>query len=650
MDHRGDWGLLESRPTPPERIYDAFCFLLLMWPAIGGMFLLGSTRVWGYAPGLMVSFLGAGLVLARPLLFARTPSWILPPGFLLWALVVIYVAAGMSWALVPYTARWAALRWANLLAAGLAWTQFGLRRHRWHWLLGVLMAGVAVNCLYGWYQYLHQPELVLWTPRVEQYGLRVGGTYLCPNHLANMIAMMVPMALALLLLPGAGFPLRILAGYYLVVTTPVLYWTESRSGWGGMIGGVAVTLLLLAWRKSRAWLLIALVALPLLGAGAGALAWKTLPVVRQRLGAVIEDPLKASGARQDMWRDVPAMVRAKPLWGHGGGAYLWAYPPYRQHTRLHLRYDYLHNDYLQLLVEHGAAGLGLAALALAVSLWMLIRRSLLAQTNEAGFLLAGAVGALTACLLQAVFDFNFFIFPNPHALIWILGVSVGAWASLEGRIERVSKWGGVVRRVAAGVLLAGCVYGAWVSLSAGMAYYWNLRAEALRTSFDWERVEACYRRAMAWDRLDWRPHLGLGNITSTQAMWCRDPDEVAEKEGRRRLAEAAIAYFEASVARNPGEMEAELGLTRAYNSLGEAVEALRHCRRAADYQPRHVFYQEQLGIQLRLMGRQREALEVFRANIDKDLATSISHASVRSLERALAREKAASAAEHEAGK
>ena len=641
MGYRSDSFGVGSRAGLGERTYDFLSLLMLMWPATGGMWLMGSTRVWGYAPGLLLSFLGSGLVLARPLLFPHTHRWFLPPGFTGWGIMTAYAAAGVIWATVPHAARAEALRWACLLAAGFSWTQLSTHAQRWKWVLGVLLAAVAITGLYAWVQQMGHSRLVLWVARPDQYGLRASGTYLCPNHLANMIAMLFPMALVLLALPAAGFPLRILAGYYLVVTAPVLYWTQSRSGWLGMVAGVGATLLLLAWRKSRSGLLIALVALPLLGGAGGIIAWKTLPAVRERISMVIKDPQAASGIRVKMWRDAPAMFRDQPILGHGGGSFVWAYPPYQRHVTQHLKYDFIHNDYLQLALEYGGVGLLLAGLALLASLWGIGRGVLRARTDEAAFLLAGTGGALTASLLHALFDFNFHIFPNPHALVWLAGVAWGVWAVMERGPEPVVSRGKVLRRVLGALGAAGCILGAWLALSSGMAYWWNLKGDLAKNRLDWDQVDADYQRAIRWDSWDWKPHLGLGHFNANQALWYRDPDRLAEQEGKRYLAEEAIRQFKAAQERNPLEMAAEFGLARAFNAVGNPEEALDHYRNAARHQKRHIFYREQVGIQLRRMGRDSEALEVFRQNVAEGIATDVSRLNIRTLERKAAREAAA---------
>jgi O-antigen ligase len=629
----GEWDGSEGRSSKFGRCYDGLALLLLMWPATGGMWLLGSTRTWGYAPGLIFSLAGSLLVLARPLVFPRTPGWWIPPGFWVWLALTAYVIFQVPWALVPCTARWEALRWTCLLAAAFAWTQMGGRAHRWKWLLGILFLAVTFVSLYALVQHVNHSGRVLWTDRPEQYGLRASGTYRCPNHFADMLAMLFPLALVLIFLPEAGFPLRLMAVYFSVVSAPALYWTQSRSGWLGAAGGVGVALLLLAWRKSRAGLLAALVALPLLAGAFGWVAWQTLPAVRDRFGAVLADPEEAGGIRMAMWRDAPEMFRNRPAFGFGGGSFVWAYPPHQRHVENHLTWDYLHNEYIQMALEYGAAGLGLALIGLLATTWGIVRGVLRARSREGAVLLAGAGGALGGGLIHACFDFNFHIFPNPHALVWIGGIAWGVWAVHEQGDGPVNGRRRSFRRVAS-VLGAGlCAGCAWLALSGGLSYVWNLKAEIARTRMDSVAAATAYEKAIRWDGWNWRPHLGLGHLKSVQAVWFRDPDPAVEREGKLQLTGQAAEHYQQALRRNPGDMAAVLGLARTFRAAGDSEAALEQFRRAASYQHRHVFYREQFGIQLRQMGRDDEALEVFRRNVADGVASDVSDLNIRALER-----------------
>ncbi len=636
-----EWGEAEPHSAWFTRFYDGLAILLLMWPATGGMWWMGSTRTWGFAPGLLLSLSGSALVLLRPLLFRNTPRGRVPFAFWPFALLTGWVVASVTWSPVLTSARWEALRWVCLLAAAWSWLQMGGVGHRWKWLLGVLLLAVALDGLYALIQEVNGSDRVLWAARPEQYGMRASGTYLCPNHFANMLAMLIPVALVLVSLPEAGFPLRLMALYFLGVSAPALYLTQSRSGWLGAAGGVGLTLLLLAWRKSRMWFALALVVLPLVGATGGWVAWNALPAVRERMEIVLRDPEKASSGRLNMWRDAPAMFKSKPVEGFGAGSYVWAYPPFQRHVQAHLNYDFPHNEFIQVALEYGAVGVALLFAGLLACAWGLVRGVLKARSRTGAFLLAGAGGSLTVCLIHALFDFNFHIFPNPHALVWIGGMAWSVWFIEEKGVEAstgVWRW---IRWIVSPLGAMACCVGVWLALTGGVSYVWNLKAELARNQLEWDEAEVKYGKSILWDPRNAHPHQGLGNLKIAQATWMRNPDLATEQSERRRLAQAAAEHFHQALIQNPCDMAILFGLARAHNLLGEPEMALDYFLKARSYAPRHVFYREQIGIQLRQMGRDAEALEVFRQNVKDGVSTEISTLNIRAIERKQAKEAAA---------
>ena len=633
-----EWGEVENHSGWAKRLYDGLAILLLMWPATGGMWWMASTRTWGFAPGLVLSLSGSLLVFLRPLIFCDTSRWRVPFSYWLLALLTAWVVASVQWAPVLTTARWEALRWVCLLAAAWSWTQMGGVGHRWKWLLGILLLVVALDGLYALIQEVNGSNRVLWVARPEQYGMRASGTYLCPNHFANMLAMLIPLALVLIALPEAGFPLRLMAIYFLGVSSPALYLSQSRSGWLGAAGGLGLTLLLLAWRKSRMWFALALVVLPLMAATGGWMAWNVLPAVRERMGILLRDPQKAGAGRLNMWRDAPAMFKSKPVEGFGAGSYVWSYPPFQRHVREHLNYDFSHNEYIQIALEYGTVGLALVFAGLFACAWGIARGVLKARSRTGAFLLAGAGGSLAACLIHALFDFNFHIFPNPHALVWVGGIAWGVWFMREKGVQASTGTWRWIRWVVAPLGAVACGVGVWLALLGGVSYVWNLKAEIARNQMEWDEAEAKYKKSIWWDMRNAQPYQGLGNIKIAQATWLRNPDLAIEQSERRRLAQEAAEHFQQALIRNPCDMSIVFGLARAHNLLGDPGAALDYFLQARNHAPRHVFYREQLGIQLRQMGRDAEALEVFRQNVKDGVATEISTLNIRAIERKQAKE------------
>lgn len=92
------------------------------------------------------------------------------------------------------------------------------------------------------------------------------------------------------------------------------------------------------------------------------------------------------------------IVATRPLTGvgPGNGWFTWAAPNGNAQVG-----RYVHNEYLQVLVELGAIGLGLV-LCVLVAIFLFVRRG---RTNDSRALWAGAVAALVVLLVHSGFDF-----------------------------------------------------------------------------------------------------------------------------------------------------------------------------------------------------------------------------------------------------
>ncbi len=650
----------ELHSTLGTRIYDVATMLLLLWPVTGGMALLGSTRVWGWSLGLAISFLGCFMAFLRPLALPKTcvlPR--IPWSWWLFAAAAAWTCARAPFALVPGEARWDALKWASLCLVCLAWIQTGGRGERWRLLIYALLFALSIECFYAIHGHMAHSTQVWWAERAEQYGMRASGTYICPNHFANMLAMAYCAAVVMLATRGAGLPMRMVAVYYLALATPVLYWTESRSGWVSMLLGLVVAAMLWAMRKgARAFWRMA-IAVPVVAAWIAVGAWFGLPAVQARVGAVIDNPEKAFSTRTEMWLDAPKMIRDRPEFGFGGGSYRWAFPPYREHANKTLTYDYMHNEYLQYIVEQGWVGFGITAFASLFAFFALAAGAVRARNDGVSGLCTAGAAAMTAMYAHAMLDFNFHIFPNPHQMVLLAGLAFGAYGMREGRGGRLAGgWRKAFSAVLAVLALAGLV----LSVKGGVSYLWTLRGDVLRESGEREMVVQSYETAAKWDEWNWRPWLGLGHLRAAQAQLYRNVDPAARELKRRELADQAREVYGRSLELNPGEMEAEDGLARTARALAHEARlqgneeqraayeelALEHCRKAAEYEPWNRYYLEEYGIQLRRMGRLDEALDVFNSARSRHIESAVTWENLAMLDRmkrARAAQEAKAAAE-----
>ena len=113
------------------------------------------------------------------------------------------------------------------------------------------------------------------------------------------------------------------------------------------------------------------------------------------------------GSRPALWAETLKILPDYPVFGCGLGAYESAL--YRKSDIMHDRLiDYAHNDYLQLLVELGAAGFVIGLVLLVAVIGPALRAALRDPSSEEGALAVACVGAMAAFLIHCTYNFNFY--------------------------------------------------------------------------------------------------------------------------------------------------------------------------------------------------------------------------------------------------
>lgn len=123
--------------------------------------------------------------------------------------------------------------------------------------------------------------------------------------------------------------------------------------------------------------------------------------------------------REEIWRMGLRMVADFPSFGVGLGAFRFAFPAYQQPAMMGF-VEHAHNDWLQLLIEGGAAGLVVVAAGLA----LLTRHAALAWMHapspEVRWMCAGVIAAAAAFGLHGLVDFSFQIPANAVVVLALL--------------------------------------------------------------------------------------------------------------------------------------------------------------------------------------------------------------------------------------
>ena len=362
-----------------------------------------------------------------------------PPGGVWLLLFWLYSAVLIPFSVIPYEAKISVLRFGcyvgTFFAVANICSRFPARKVVWT----VLFAALLAVALYSLVQHKVSPEHVLWTLRyTSEYGRglgRLGGTYICPNHIAHLFQMWIPFCLVFLFVPQFGWFWRICFGYALPVFSLLIYRTQSRASLLGTIACVGTLFLLVMLRKSRKAFSIALVAAPLLMvAGVGSL-WAGSAVFRERMqpvvqfaghvfsGAIIDEEF--ADFRPQTWMDSLTMIKDRPWIGVGPGNYGQTFPEYRQRvTGNRMETVHPHNEPIELITEYGLVGTGLflgALVSLCISLVRLIKTS---SRPYHALPAAALLAALAGTLIHGLFDFELRIFPNALMLSVLAGCAV----------------------------------------------------------------------------------------------------------------------------------------------------------------------------------------------------------------------------------
>ena len=320
------------------------------------------------------------------------------------------------WAM--FTGYWAA---AYLVAC--------LPRRLLRWVVLALVSIVAFESLYGLIAHLgrHSSVLGLWPARDNHF--LVLGTYFNRNHLAGLLELGWPLGIAFLLYGvSASGQLRAREVRYFwlvcfcVVVALALFNTQSRLGSFGGLFGLLVFVLIARYEQQRGqmglierfWLWTAGV-LALLGA-----IWFGLGPLLSRYADILDD-----ASRLEVWSNVFDLPAKTWLLGAGAGAFEDVFKLV-QTAELRASYVYLHNDWLQFVLEFGV--LGTLFIGLLLLLWW--RRI---KPSRYGGLRAGACGGIAAIALHSIGDFNLQI-PGTAFAFWVcLGVLCNRHLESRGR-------------------------------------------------------------------------------------------------------------------------------------------------------------------------------------------------------------------------
>lgn len=271
-------------------------------------------------------------------------------------------------------------------------------------------------------------------PMLQGASHRIWGPYINRNHFAGYLEMASLLALGGLVYRfsrtgregehGTGgerhrnLPAAALYFVAFILLSGTIIATLSR---GGIIAHVLSTAILLLLLKSRriidrrtGYLMLAAVIAMMAGVAA---SWEG---IEARIAEIaVEDRV----SRKQVWSDAIVMAADFPVLGTGYGTFEKVFPRY-QRAYSTTRFEHAENDYLEVLTDTGAAGLG--AVIAAAALYAVSTMGAWRRRTRSFEIIMGAAGmaALAALLIHGMTDFNFRIPANALLFAAVAGLTV----------------------------------------------------------------------------------------------------------------------------------------------------------------------------------------------------------------------------------
>lgn len=512
-----------SGPESGRRVSFLIYALLFSASLLAGPMLYGAARPWGL--GVAAALMAAAwltVLVRRPW---RAP-WVWTGSSVdLW--IGLAVIAALSAALlssIPSQSVLDLLRGASCLGAYYGVLRFCRGREEARrfcqvlTLFGGLLSGIGLAQLAGGLprEWWHRADLL-------------SATYVNHNHFAGFLELVLPLGLVMAIYERDAAKKAIYIFSCLLMMTAFVF-TLSRAGLASMAVGLVIFFRALH-RRGFMLTVVPFAAFTALLVAA-ILAFGTEPIQeRFKDTQKIEEGSELSFQyRLLTWQGAVDLAKQAPVTGMGPGAFGHRYLPVRPVTSS-FRPVHAHNDYLQIAVETGFAGLILLLMPVLILMVIAWKRLVEYESRFRSAIAAASLTGLASFMIHGLADFNWHI-PANAVLACALA---GLLASQSARRERVMKpayrWPLAVSVLAAGLWAVASGYSDALLQDSERAFRRGSYAEAWASaeeSVRWNplNAEAYYRRALARSIL--RASSNTAELAASAAASRRDLERAAQ--------------------------------------------------------------------------------------------------------------------------
>lgn len=304
-------------------------------------------------------------------------------------------------------------------------TQCFRRSSQFDWVAKTVTGYGALIASFAILQGIAPNGKIFWIFPAQQGGA-IYGPYVNHNHYSGLMEMLTPFPLVLAATRFTDGNRKLFVTAVAALMAGSVFLSGSRGGMFAFLAQVIVLALLILRARKGDWrqpiVLCAFLILVI-----GFLVWLGGNQLTHRLASIHTETQAeiSGGTRLTIDKDCLRMFLRRPIAGWGLGTFATVYPGFRSFYSTFF-VNQAHNDYLQLLVETGILGFGIAV-------WFLIQLFRRAFTklkdwteHSTGALTVAALLGCIGILVHSFFDFNLQI-PANAALFYVLcGIAAAA--------------------------------------------------------------------------------------------------------------------------------------------------------------------------------------------------------------------------------
>ncbi len=295
----------------------------------------------------------------------------------------------------------------------------GARKHAKFVIFSMITAAFLIS-IYGLVNTtLLKHETVLGLHRFAGYQKRISATYICPNHFAGLLEMMIPFAVSYAIMSRLKVTWKCIIGASGLVMITAMVFTQSRGGWAALGAGM-ITVGLVSIRKVKVPV-VALATPAIITAALLVFLLASTPTLKERVTETFQEEDTSYANRKYAWLDTLEMAKHNFILGSAPGTYKYAFTRY-QRPGYFVQVNHAHNDYLQTLAEYGIIGL-MIVMAMIVIVSRTAGRMMGALKDRDDLAcISGIFGAFIAICVHSFVDFNMHIPANAILLTVLVGI------------------------------------------------------------------------------------------------------------------------------------------------------------------------------------------------------------------------------------